>query len=184
MKRRATPTAPASGSRKSGSGVLELARAYYRMQQSTEFFAEVDESNFTRWTVGIPCETLTSCKLQRQLNVWASKTKHAAVLQLEIIFPDEFPSFVPSVRVVRPRFKWRTGHVTIGGSFCTELLTNQGWREMTVDALLRTIVVMLHDGDAQIQLVPDAHCSCPLVDYSREEAAFADQRAKAVHGWK
>lgn len=33
----------------------------------------------------------------------------------------------PFVRVVRPRFQFRTGHVTIGGSICMELLTLSGW---------------------------------------------------------
>lgn len=182
MKRRAKATA--SSSRKSGSGVLELARAYYTMQQSTDFVTEVDESNFTCWHVGIPSATLTLPSLRSELVTWTKMTRHPAVVQLEIQFPDDFPSSVPYVRVVRPRFKWRTGHVTIGGSFCTELLTNQGWREMTVEGLLRTIIVMLHDGDAHIQLAPDCHCSCPLVDYSPEEASVAFQRAKTVHGWK
>lgn len=182
MKRRATSSS--STSRKSGSGVLELARAYYKMQQSSDFIIEVDESNFTGWHVGIPSATLTSPSLRSELATYAKMTRHPAIVQLEIQFPDDFPSSVPYVRVVRPRFKWRTGHVTIGGSFCTELLTNQGWREMTVDGLLRSIIVMLHDGDAHVQLVPDEHCSCPLVDYSSEEASVAFQRAKRVHGWK
>ncbi len=182
MKRRATSTV--SSSRKTGSGVLELARAYYNMQHGSEFVIEVDESNFTCWHVGIPAATLTLPSLKRDLATWASKARQPAVVQLEIQFSEDFPSSVPYVRVVRPRFKWRTGHVTIGGSFCTELLTNQGWHEMTVDGLLRTIIVMLHDGGAQIQLAPDEHCLFPLVDYSPEEASVAYQRAKTVHGWK
>ena len=183
MKRRVSESASSQVTRKRGSGVLELARAFYRMQQSAEFIVDAEESQFTCWRVGIPSSTLTLPSLKRELNVWAMKIKHPQAVQLEINFPDDFPLSVPSVRVVRPRFKWRTGHVTIGGSFCTELLTNQGWREMTVDALLRAIVVMLHDGEAKIQLAPDEHCSCPFRDYSRQEADSAYERAKAVHGW-
>ena len=31
------------------------------------------------------------------------------------------------MRVIRPRFAFHTGHVTVGGSICIELLTSSGW---------------------------------------------------------
>lgn len=46
---------------------------------------------------------------------------------LRISFPSQYPSAPPYVRVIRPRFAFRTGHVTIGGSICTEMLTSAGW---------------------------------------------------------
>ena len=52
----------------------------------------------------------------------------------------------------------QTGHVTVGGSMCTELLTPGGWQPMTVHALLLTVCQMLRQGEAQIQLKPDEHC--------------------------
>lgn len=42
-----------------------------------------------------------------------------------MIFPPNFPFAPPFIRVIRPRFMFRTGHVTIGGSICTEMLTNK-----------------------------------------------------------
>ena len=33
----------------------------------------------------------------------------------------------PFVRVLRPRFKFLTGHVTVGGSICMQMLTKSGW---------------------------------------------------------
>jgi len=51
---------------------------------------------------------------------------------LEIKFPSEYPLKPPFVRVVYPKFKFHTGHVTVGGSICVEMLTNSGtksgWR--------------------------------------------------------
>ena len=44
---------------------------------------------------------------------------------LSVSFPSSFPAQPPYVRVIRPRFAFRTGHVTIGGSICTEMLSNQ-----------------------------------------------------------
>ena len=44
---------------------------------------------------------------------------------LSVSFPSSFPAQPPYVRVIRPRFAFRTGHVTIGGSICTEMLSSQ-----------------------------------------------------------
>ena len=49
------------------------------------------------------------------------------VIELEMTFPNEYPMKPPFVRVVRPRFKFLTGHITIGGSICMEVLTSSGW---------------------------------------------------------
>jgi len=49
------------------------------------------------------------------------------VIELEMTFPNEYPMKPPFVRVVRPRFKFLTGHITIGGSICMQVLTTSGW---------------------------------------------------------
>lgn len=46
---------------------------------------------------------------------------------MEMIFPPDYPLAPPFLRVLRPRFKFLTGHVTVGGSVCMQLLTNNGW---------------------------------------------------------
>ena len=38
--------------------------------------------------------------------------------------------YIRYIRVLRPRFQFRTGHVTLGGSICTQLLSNEGWNPM------------------------------------------------------
>ena len=144
---------------------------------------DADEDDYTRWSVAIPAETLHDDTLRRELRTFASNTRQPAVVALRVVFPPDYPDAVPYVRVVRPRFVYQTGHVTIGGSFCSEVLTAQGWRPMTVDALLRSLVLTLHEGRARIQLRPDAHCGKPLVDYDEREASAAYQRALMTHGW-
>jgi len=42
-------------------------------------------------------------------------------VELEMRFSEHYPFRPPFVRVVRPRFKFHTGHVTIGGSICMEI---------------------------------------------------------------
>jgi ubiquitin-conjugating enzyme E2 Q len=80
------------------------------------------------------------------------KTKEKAIL-LHVTFPQTYPFDPPFIRVIKPRtshlpaqllclrfgegsnvrgcqntgFAFRTGHVTIGGSICTEMLTRSGW---------------------------------------------------------
>src|SRR5690606_31809485 len=75
--------------------------------------------------------------------------KNIGFVELEMIFQANYPFSPPFLRVVYPRylrlslnrapwfykklhvahrFQFRTGHVTIGGSICMELLTPSGWR--------------------------------------------------------
>jgi len=53
---------------------------------------------------------------------------------IRLVFPSDYPARPPYVRVIRPRFKFRTGHVTIGGAICTEALSSQGWDPCALSA--------------------------------------------------
>ena len=48
-------------------------------------------------------------------------------VELEMTFEQQYPATPPFIRVISPRFQFHTGHVTVGGSICMELLTNYGW---------------------------------------------------------
>jgi ubiquitin-conjugating enzyme E2 Q len=74
------------------------------------------------------------------LPLWADMQRlgHRSIT-MHVIFPPDYPFSAPFMRVVRPRFAFRTGHVTIGGSICIELLTNGGW-----NPLYRMEGVMMH----------------------------------------
>lgn len=169
---------------KSGTGVLYLARALHRLDAQGEFVVEADETDYTKWSVGIPAKMLHGVVLRRELNVFAQRTRHEPMVMLRVVFPRDFPESVPYARVVRPRFVYQTGHVTNGGAFCTELLAPQGWRPMTVDALLHSLILTLDDGGARIQLEPDVHCATPSADYDEAEASDSYRRALRTHGWK
>jgi ubiquitin-conjugating enzyme E2 Q len=56
----------------------------------------------------------------------ASATGAPASLLLELSFPPDFPTSPFSVRVVTPRCKMYTGHVTVGGSVCLQALVATG----------------------------------------------------------
>jgi len=79
--------------------------------------------------------------------------------------------------VIKPRFQYRTGHVTIGGSICMEVLTNKGWSPAnTIEAIIVSIRAQLIAGGARLDMT-QKH------DYTEQEAKDAFDRMVRDHGW-
>jgi len=96
---------------------------------------------------------------------------------IHIRFPEDFPLSPPFCRIVRPRFQFHTGHVTIGGSICMELLTRKGWSpENSIEAVIMTIRSNFLEGGARLE--------SNSRDYTEEEARIAFDRLVQAHGWK
>jgi len=96
---------------------------------------------------------------------------------IHIRFPEDFPLSPPFCRIVRPKFQFRTGHVTLGGSICTELLTRKGWSpENSIEAVIMTIRSNFLEGGARLE---SAHG-----EYSEREAREAFDRLCRNHGWQ
>ena len=134
-KRRAEGTIPRRP--KHSSGIMYLYQQLMELDtEVSPFIVEADDSDATKWTVGLSSgalrEHLGLPALANDLDRWARATRKPPIIVMDIRFPKDYPMSVPFVRMVRPRFKWHTGHVTIGGSLCTELLTPSGWISMTV----------------------------------------------------
>ena len=99
-------------------------------------------------------------------------------ITLLITFPKDYPLRPPSVRVLRPRLQHMTGHVTIGGSVCFEMLTSQGWQpQFNVESLLVSIRTNLVVGNARVDFNNKT-------DYTEAEANDAFDRMLRVHGWQ
>jgi len=97
---------------------------------------------------------------------------------VEIVYPQQFPSAPPFVRIVYPRFHQYTGHITIGGSICVKELTRSGWRpDFDLSALLIMLRNLLVDGGALIDMD-----SC-YSEYTEAEAREAFIRVAQAHGW-
>jgi len=106
-----------------------------------------------------------------------AKTKNKCIL-LHMTFPKTYPMNPPFIRVINPRFVYRTGHVTVGGSICTEMLTNSGWSPAnSVESVLVSIRTNLITGGARLDMANKT-------DYSESEAKIAFDRMVAQHGWK
>ena len=158
-------------------GIVYLSRELTGMHQS-EYMIETNETDFFRWTVHMP-ETVVHDELKRDLHAWARSYKKEPLITLEVVFPEDYPISAPFVRVVRPRFVFHTGHVTVGGSLCTELLTRSGWTPMTPSALLHSVCVMFKDGHGRVDI--DGFASNQ--DYTEAEAKDAFTRVAQFHKW-
>ena len=105
--------------------------------------------------------------------------------------------------MIRPRFVYRTGHVTIGGSICTEMLTSAGWSPtMTMESVRRPQAVRRppralslsprhHRMPSQVLLAIRANMldggaridARQKHDYTEIEARAAYERMVREHGW-
>ena len=106
------------------------------------------------------------------------KKKHGLdYVQMEMKFTENFPLEPPFIRVVRPRFQFRTGHVTIGGSICMQLLTKSGWSPVnTIESIFVQIRCEIATGGARLDLSNGTA-------YSEHEAREAYHRVAARYGW-
>jgi len=120
----------------------------------------------------------SSSPLYKDVQEFKKKTGYDHIL-LEMRFSKDYPHVPPFVRVVRPRFQFRTGHVTLGGSICMELLTNSGWNATNdIESILIQITAELVSGGARLDGGGGHN-----YEYSEQEAWEAFYRAASTHGW-
>uniref|UniRef100_A0A0B6ZXI8 UBC core domain-containing protein n=2 Tax=Arion vulgaris TaxID=1028688 RepID=A0A0B6ZXI8_9EUPU len=136
------------------------------------------ENNLFFWDVkliDIPEDSKLGCDLAE----YAKKYKTEPVLHLHMRCPPDYPFSPPFIRVVKPRFQYLTGHVTVGGSICMQMLTKSGWRP-TND--IETVLVQVR---AEILSDPRAALDIrnPHNEYSEDEAKLAFDRMVNTYGW-
>ena len=153
--------------------VHAVLRELKRMRGHAEFSVTLpDEANLLQWRV----EMVPPPGGELQTHMAAAGF---GVITLALTFGFDHPTSPPFVRVVSPRFAFHTGHVTVGGSICMELLTTKGWDPaFSIEATL----VMVRDAIVSGGGVPDpvrAHLA-----YTEEEARFAFLRVARQHGWE
>lgn len=90
------------------------------------FRAEPRGDNLYIWDVYLDDIDETT-PLGKDMTAWAKTSERERAIHMEMIFPTDYPLAPPFLRVLRPRFKFLTGHITIGGSICMQLLTTGGW---------------------------------------------------------
>lgn len=99
-------------------------------------------------------------------------------IELEVIFESTYPFHPPFVRIISPRFKYMTGHITSGGSICMELLTPQGWTSVcSMESLIIQIKTLIIEGNGRLD--PDKYKE----NYKLDEAKNSFLRVARGHGW-
>lgn len=98
-------------------------------------------------------------------------------IRLEVRFPPRYPFDPPFVRIVSPRFKYLTGHITVGGSICMDILSKKNWTaSVSIENLMMQIKVLILEGNATL----DTNWMKP---YSLEDAKQSFTRTMHTHGW-
>lgn len=152
----------------------ELTKLYQENgSQKFGYQIEVVEDNLYHWQVKL-FDFPKDSKLYSDLQQY-----HKDHILLDITFPDQYPFQPPFVRVIYPRFRFLTGHITIGGSICMEVLTTSGWSpSYSIENLLMQIKSEIVDpqGEARIDLYRKDH-------YTVQEAKEAFDRLVKKYGW-
>jgi len=105
-------------------------------------------------------------------------------ITLSMKFSSDYPFKPPFIRVVEPRFKFRTGHVTLGGAICMELLTVSGWTANNdITSILIQVRAEIGSKDGGARLAPPNDQS-NYTPYTEQDAWQAYYRAASTHGWK
>ncbi|GFO49303.1 ubiquitin-conjugating enzyme e2 25-like [Plakobranchus ocellatus] len=156
----------------------DYLRALEKSETKTGIDARPFENDLFVWRVkltDIPLET----KLGQDLLHYSQKYEEEPVVHLEMQFPPNYPFAPPFIRVLKPRFKFLTGHVTVGGSICMQMLTNSGWQP-TND--IESILIQV-----RAEILGDQNASLADYDtnktYSFDEAKVAFQRMVKKYKW-
>lgn len=157
--------------------------------RSASIEIELVNDSLYHWRISLPADGFPDdCVLKKDLVDYARRsmrggdssggieTRKAGVL-FDVVFPQTFPFAPPFIRVVYPRFKFHTGHVTVGGSICMELLTAAGWLPtFSVESVFVQIRAEMISGNGRVDF-DNPH------DYTESEAHQAFDRVARQHGW-
>jgi len=142
-----------------------------------------DDDNFNRWHISVSrrqffdCDPATVATAQTPLyqDMLACGVEY---INFEITLPDDYPLSPPFIRIITPRFVHLTGHITIGGSICSELLMKQNW--VPTLSILKVMIIVCHnmiDGGARLERGTGL-----LRPYTFAEAESAYNRMIQTHG--
>ena len=149
----------------SGPKIKRINKEFKLLQKEEGIEVPFDEENFLKkWIIHI------KDKINLK-NIGGSMT-------IEYHFVNDYPFSPPFVRMVSPRLEPLTGHITRGGAFCMEDLTNQGWSpSKNAFSVIQTIKELIKVGDGKLH-------STNKTPYTFDEAKASFERIKIQHGWK
>jgi hypothetical protein len=173
------------GSRQAAQVLMREMRSLMALQgsegeSSKALEIEMVDDSLYHWSVKMHADGFPAdCSLRAELNRFATQhsSKLAAVV-MDVIFPNNYPMYPPFIRVVRPRFQIYTGHITVGGSICMQLLTPSGWLpSVSLENVFVSIRSELVEGGGRLDFANVSR------DYSLAESQEAFKRVASRYGW-
>mmetsp|Transcript_2001 Transcript_2001/g.6417 ORF Transcript_2001/g.6417 Transcript_2001/m.6417 type:complete len:517 (-) Transcript_2001:303-1853(-) len=174
-----------------------LAAEFANLQRGSKLDVEVGMcgDELDHWVVRLrerhfPEETALRGDMAHLAADWPGGVDH---ILLEVFFPRSYPRDPPFIRVVYPRFRWRTGHVNWGGSICLETLVNTGSPagykpHLTVETILLMVMFnMTQDTEGTVikagRIDFEREREFDRLDYSLEDGIENFARIAKDHGW-
>jgi ubiquitin-protein ligase len=146
--------------------------SYFKNNNIPDMKIDFNDENMYIWTAQLKI-TDTESDLYKDLQKIGKSD-----IDIEIRYPDAFPLAPPFIRIISPRFVYRTGHITLGGSICMELLTNQGWSPAySVENVLVQIKSVILGGEGRVDMKRHN------IPYTYSESIDAFKRMLLSHGW-
>lgn len=170
------------GSRQASQVLMREMRNLLALQGGGSAKAlEIDMVNDSlyRWAVKMHADGFPEgCSLRNELRRFGSEhPSGAGAVLMDVQFPNTYPMDPPFIRVVRPRFQIHTGHITIGGSVCMQLLTPSGWLpSVSLESVFVAIRSEMVEGGGRLDFSNKN-------DYSVSEAKEAFDRVAQRYGW-
>jgi ubiquitin-protein ligase len=154
-------------------GMKRLTKDLSDLQNnSCEFMVSYDPDNIQKWSIMV-----TDFDKDSQL-VIDMKNFDIPFVEIEILFEDNYPYSPPFVRIIYPRFKYQTGHITSKGALCMEILTPNRWSPAySIESLLIQIKSTITEGGAKID--PQNYST----RYTLTEAKQSFVLVAKQHGW-
>jgi len=171
---------PTKGTKEATAVLFKQFQELLKSKPENEGYrVELADDNIYQWRISL-FDFPSTCQIHDDLKMYhqARPDREEAVV-VEAVFPPNYPSGPPFMRILYPRFHQYTGHITIGGSICVKELTLSGWNpEFKLTQFVIMIRNLLMEGGALVDM------SNPKIDYSIREAQEAFFRVASQHGWK
>ncbi len=157
-------------------GIKKLIREYKKIKKQNPdqfgFKIQVDPDDMYLWKVFIFGYDKESPIGQDMANYGIDE------IEMDVQFPSNYPFAPPFVRVISPRFKYLTGHVTQAGAICMQILTDKHWvPACSMESLILTIKSEILEGGGRLD--PEKY----NIPYSEQEARTSFTRVARGHGW-
>jgi ubiquitin-protein ligase len=154
--------------------IAKIIREYkiIKKNKNPNFKIDVDSEYPFQWKIFI-------FGFDAQLPLYQDMKKlNISEIELELKFPPNYPFAPPFIRVVKPRFERLTGHVTLHGAICHEILTKQGWSSTcSIESLITLIFSEIAQGEGRLDMKKWN------VEYNLEDAKTSFLSVCKSHGW-